>query len=99
MTKEFRPAVYFVANRKLGAISCGVTSNLAQRAWQHKEGTIEGFSKRYNCKLLVWFEFHATMEAAIEREKQLKAGSRNKKVALIVETNPDWFDLYPQLNQ
>ena len=63
-----------MANRKKGAIYCGVTSDLPKRAYQHRTGTIDGFTKRYGCKNLVWFEFHSTLEAAILREKQIKGG-------------------------
>lgn len=83
-----------MANRRNGAVYTGVTSNLVQRICQHKEGTFPGFSKRYDCKLLVWFEMHETMEAAIAREKQIKGGSRKKKLALIEANNPTWRDLY-----
>ena len=99
MHQNFRPAVYIMANRKRGALYVGVTSDLPQRVWQHREGQIEGFIKRYDCNLLVWFDFHSTMEAAITREKQLKGGSRKKKVALIEERNSDWFDLFAELNR
>lgn len=94
MHANFQPAVYVMANRKHGTIYVGVTSDLPKRAWQHREGTIDGFTKRHRCKKLVWFELHSTMEYAILREKQLKAGSRAKKVALIEESNQDWRDLY-----
>ena len=83
-----------MANRKQGALYTGVTSNLPQRAWQHREGVGDGFTKRYGCKKLVWFELHATMDAAIAREKQIKAGSRRKKVVLIEENNADWQDRF-----
>ncbi|WP_299328479.1 GIY-YIG nuclease family protein [Parasphingopyxis sp.] len=87
-----------VANRRNGAVYTGVTSNLVQRVWQHKESTFPGFSKRYGCKLLVWFEMHETMEAAIAREKQIKGGSRKKKkLALIEVDNPTWQDLYEDI--
>lgn len=99
MRPNFQPAVYMMANRKNGAIYTGVTSDLQKRAWQHKEGQIDGFSRQYGCKSLVWFEFHATMELAINREKQIKGGSRKKKIALIEATNPDWFDRFAELNQ
>ena len=69
MPAHFQPAVYIMANRKNGAIYTGVTSDLPRRVWQHREGEIEGFTRRYGCKLLVWFEFHATMDHAITREK------------------------------
>ena len=87
-----------MANRMNGAIYTGVTSDLPRRAWEHREGVVDGFSKQYGCKLLVWFEFHSTMESAINREKQIKGGSRRKKIALIESENPDWFDLFDQLN-
>ena len=94
MHNHFQPTVYFMANRKNGAIYTGATSDLARRAWQHREGLIEGFTKRYGCKMLVWYETHSTMEAAIIREKQLKGGSRKRKITLITERNPDWRDLF-----
>jgi len=97
-SRQFQPAVYVMANHKGGTIYVGVTSNLHQRAWQHREGVVAGFTKKYGCKRLVWFEFHATMEYAIAREKQLKGGSRAKKVALIESMNPDWRDLFFELN-
>ena len=97
MHANFQPCVYIVVNRKNGALYTGVTSDLPKRVWQHREGEIDGFSKQYGCKILVWYEFHATMEHAISREKQIKAGSRRKKVAMIEERNPDWFDLYAEL--
>jgi predicted GIY-YIG superfamily endonuclease len=74
-----------------------VTSDLIKRAYEHREGLAPGFSKRYGCKLLVWYELHETMTSAIEREKQLKAGNRKKKLALIEALNPDWMDLYASL--
>ena len=93
----FQPAVYIMANHKRGTIYVGVTSNLVQRAWQHREGVGSGFTSRYGCKQLVWFELYDAMEDAISREKQLKAGSRAKKIALVEATNPDWRDLYGEI--
>ena len=93
---ERLPAVYMMANRRNGTVYTGVTSNLVRRVWQHREG-IAGFSQRYDCKLLVWFEMHATMETAIAREKQIKAGSRARKLALIEAGNPLWQDLWPSI--
>ena len=87
------PCVYILANRQNGTLYTGVTSNLIQRVWQHKEGVAEGFTRKYNAKLLVWHEFHDTMEGAIAREKQIKAGSRSKKIQLIETMNPEWRDL------
>ena len=92
-----QPAVYIVASRKNGTIYTGVTSNLIQRIAQHRDETTGGFTAKYGVKSLVWFEIHETMEAAILREKQIKAGSRAAKVRLIMETNPDWLDLYDGL--
>ena len=91
------PAVYIMANKRNGTLYTGVTSNLPGRAWQHREGAVDGFTKRYGCKLLVWYELAGTMEAAILREKQIKAGSRAKKIALIEAMNPDWRDLYDDI--
>jgi len=95
--RDFQPAVYIMANKRNGTLYIGVTSDLAQRVWQHREGVADGFSKRYGCKLLVWFELHSTMEHAILREKQLKAGSRRKKITLIEAANPQWRDLFAEI--
>lgn len=67
---------------------------LAKRIYEHKEGIIPGFTKKYDCKLLVFYEIHETMESAILREKQIKAASRKKKLPLIETINPNWTDLY-----
>ncbi|MDR6662320.1 putative GIY-YIG superfamily endonuclease [Tardiphaga robiniae] len=91
------PCVYIMASRRNGTLYTGVTSNLPKRIYEHREGLVSGFSKSYGCKLLVWFEVHETMESAIAREKQLKAGSRTKKLALIEAVNPNWKDLYGSL--
>lgn len=90
-----QPAVYIMASRRNGTLYVGVTSNLVSRVWQHRTGAIEGFTKRYECKLLVWFEVGNSMEGAILREKQIKGGSRARKLALIEKDNPQWQDLYP----
>ena len=95
MTKQ--PCVYIVANKRNGTLYAGVTSNLPKRAFEHREGAIKGFSARYSCKMLVWYELHETMADAITREKQIKAGSRARKLGLIEELNPDWNDLYDSL--
>jgi len=83
-----QPAVYIMASRRNGTLYTGVTSDLVRRVWQHKEGSV-GFTYRYGCKLLVWYEIHDDMTAAILREKQIKAGSRRRKLALIEAMNPD----------
>jgi putative endonuclease len=72
----------------------GVTSNLAQRIWQHKQGVVDGFTKKYRVKNLVYFELHDTAESAITREKQIKKWERAWKLRLIEENNPEWKDLY-----
>ena len=92
-----QPAIYIMASRRNGTLYIGVTSNLPQRVWQHREGVADGFTKRYGCKMLVWFEMAETMEGAIAREKQMKGGSRAKKLALIEAMNPAWKDLYVQI--
>lgn len=97
MRRDFQPAVYLIASKRNGTLYVGVTSDLVQRIWQHREAVIEGFSKRHGCKLLVWYELHATMEYAIAREKQIKAGSRKRKLALIEAVNPRWRDLYSEI--
>lgn len=92
---ERHPAVYIMANKKNGRpIYTGVTSNLIGRVYQHKQAQEKCFTKRYNCSLLVYFEQCEDMMTAIEREKQIKAGSRNKKLLLIEKMNPKWLDLY-----
>ena len=92
-----QPAVYIMTNRRNGTLYIGVTSNLPQRVWQHCEGVVPGFTSRYGCKRLVWYEIHESMEGAIGREKQLKGGSRSRKLALIEAMNPNWHDLYETL--
>jgi putative endonuclease len=92
-----RPAVYIMVSKRNGTLYTGVTSSLVHRAWQHREGIVPGFTKRYGCKLLVWFELHATMPEAIAREKQIKGGSRRSKLALIESLNPQWKDLFPEI--
>ena len=92
-----QPAVYIMASQRNGTIYVGVASDLIQRIWQHREGLGDGFTKRYGCKVLVWFELADTMDAAITREKQLKGGSRGRKLALIEATNPGWNDLFDQI--
>ena len=92
-----QPAIYIITNKKNGTLYTGVTGNLLQRIYQHKEGIIIGFSQKYRCKNLVYYELHSDMPTAIAREKQLKAGSRKKKLDLINKLNPHWRDLYSDL--
>jgi len=86
-----------MANRRNGTIYIGVTSNLARRAFTHREGLLPGFTRRYGCKRLVYYEFYEDMPSAIAREKQLKGGSRKDKMTLIERLNPTWRDLYEEL--
>jgi len=99
VTREKLPCVYLMASGRNGTLYAGLTSDLPKRAWQHREGLVEGFTKKHGCKMLVWFERHDTMESAILREKQIKAGSRKKKLALIEAENPTWRDLYADIAQ
>jgi len=92
-----QPCVYIMANKRHGTLYTGVTSSLPKRAFEHREGLVEGFSAKYGCKILVWYELHESMIEAIAREKQIKAGSRAKKIALIEALNPEWKDLYASL--
>ena len=90
-------AVYIMASRTYGTLYIGVTSDLENRVAQHREGLIDGFTKRYGVKRLVWFERHDSIVVAIQREKSLKKWKRRWKVDLIEMTNPDWNDLFPGL--
>ncbi len=86
-----------MANKPNGTIYTGVTSDLTRRVYEHKNDVVPGFTKKYGCKMLVYFEIHNTMKNAIEREKQIKSGARKKKLAMIEEMNPKWNDLYKQI--
>lgn len=97
MARSRQSAIYLMASGRKGTLYVGVTSDLVRRAHDHRTGAVPGFTRRYGCKHLVWYELHEEMLPAIAREKQIKAGSRAKKMALIEATNPDWRDLYPDL--
>jgi putative endonuclease len=90
--------VYLMTNKRDGTLYLGVTSNLARRIWEHREGVIDGFTKTYDLKRLVWYERYDDIRLAIQRERTMKHWPRNWKLALITEMNPDWVDLYEQLN-
>jgi putative endonuclease len=92
-----QPCVYVLAGKRNGTLYVGVTSNLIQRGWQHKNDLVQGFTQRYGVHSLVWYEMCATMEAAIMREKAIKEWRRAWKIRLIEETNPNWHDLYEDL--
>jgi putative endonuclease len=91
------PCVYILANKKNGTLYTGVTSNLIKRIYEHKNNVVESFTKKYNIHLLVYYEVGESMNSAIEREKQIKSGSRKKKILLIESKNPNWDDLYNEL--
>ena len=86
--------VYIMTNRRNGILYVGVTSNLPSRAYQHREGLVDGFTKRYGLKLLIYYEAFDDIRLAIQREKTMKHWSRAWKVRLIHEMNPQWNDLY-----
>ena len=90
---ERHPAVYILASERNGTIYIGVTSDLVKRAWEHRNDSLNGFTKRYGVHRLVYYELHADMLAAITREKQLKKWNRAWKLELIEEKNPEWKDL------
>ena len=89
--------VYIMTNKPNGTLYVGVTSNLARRAWEHREGVADSFTKRYGLKRLVYAERYDDIRAAIQREKNLKHWSRSWKVQLILADNPKWDDLYESL--
>ena len=89
--------VYLMANQVNGTTYLGVTSNLMQRIWQHLNRLIAGFSSKYGCTLLVWFEAHDDLQDARKREWQMKKWDRAWKLRLIERDNPHWLDLYPTL--
>lgn len=92
-----QPCVYIVASKRNGTLYVGVTSDLAQRIWQHRTDVVAGFSKQYAVHSLVHVEFHDTMADAILREKRIKKWRRAWKLELIEKHNPDWQDLYDSL--
>lgn len=91
------PVVYIMANKPKGTLYTGVTSDLVKRVYQHKNSLTPGFTTQYQCHLLVFYEMHENILNAISREKQIKAGSRKKKITLIENMNPFWKDLFNTL--
>ncbi len=89
--------VYVLASGRNGTLYVGVTSNLVQRIWQHKQGAVEGFTKDYGVKRLVWYEQHDNAESAILLEKRIKKWRREWKIELIEQGNPYWNDLYSEI--
>lgn len=92
-----QPCVYIVTNPNHTVLYTGVTSNLVQRIWQHRNKEVPGFTSRYNITKLVYYEMYGDICLAIEREKQIKAGSRRRKIELIESFNPEWRDLYDSI--
>ncbi len=97
MNMEKQPAIYILASQRNGTLYVGVTSSLVKRVWEHKNDLADGFTRRYCVHTLVYYEILDTMDAAITREKQIKAGSRAKKLHLIDSMNPGWNDLYSSI--
>ncbi|HIJ90235.1 MAG: GIY-YIG nuclease family protein [Desulfobulbaceae bacterium] len=91
-------AVYILASKYNGTLHIGVTSNLTQRIWQHREDLLEGFSRKYTVHFLVYYELHEEMPTAILCEKQPKKWNRQWKINLIEKSNPEWKDLWPELS-
>ena len=89
--------VYILASQKNGTLYIGVTSNLSKRVWEHKNNQVDGFTKRYGVKNLVYYESCSDPESAIIREKQLKKWERSWKLRLIEEKNPTWQDLFSEI--
>ncbi|MFP5329501.1 MAG: GIY-YIG nuclease family protein [Alphaproteobacteria bacterium] len=90
---EFGPTVYILASKRNGTLYIGVTSDLLGRVYRHRTTQLPGFTRKYDVKLLVWFEQHSTMESAILREKRIKKWNRAWKLELIESNNPHWRDL------
>ena len=89
--------VYFMSDKPNGTLYCGVTNDIARRAYEHREGRAPGFTRRYGLTRLVWFEEHFNIADAIQRETSIKRWPRAYKVRLIHEHNPEWADLYETL--
>jgi putative endonuclease len=92
-----QPCVYLLACGRNGPLFVGVTSNPLTRVWVHKQGLVDGFSKRYGVQMLVWYEVHESMDSAIQREKAFKEWKQRWKLELIEKKNPQWRDLYEEL--
>ena len=97
MLMDGQPAVYILASKRNGTLYIGVTSNLRKRIWEHREGIVEGFTKKYAVHMLVYYDLFTDMYSAITREKRLKKWRRAWKIKLIEEKNPRWDDLWQQI--
>jgi putative endonuclease len=91
--------LYILASKPGGTLYVGVTNDLVRRVYEHREGVVQGFTKRHAVKLLVFYEQHETVPLAIQREKNIKHWPREWKIDLIVSLNPRWRDLYPDICQ
>ncbi len=89
--------VYILTNKNNSVLYTGVTNDLKRRVYEHKQKLVEGFTKRYNVEKLVYYEYFESVEVAIQREKQLKGGSRRKKIELVTKVNPEFKELYTEL--
>ncbi len=89
-----RPCVYIMASQRNGTLYIGVTNDVVRRVWEHKNGVVDGFTKKYGVHMLVYYELHETMPDAILREKRMKRWARDWKIELIESVNPAWRDLY-----
>jgi len=92
-----QPCVYILASQRNGTLYVGVTSDLVRRVWEHKNDTVDGFTKEYGVHILVYYELHGNMLVAITREKQIKKWNRVWKIKLIESTNPEWRDLWEEI--
>lgn len=89
--------VYILASKKNGTLYIGVTNNLSKRIYEHKHGLVEGYTKKYNVKNLVYYEITTDIKSAITREKDMEKWYRKWKIELIERENPEWEDLYERL--
>ena len=89
--------VYILASKRYGTLYTGITGRIAGRIYEHKHDIMPGFTARYGVHILVWFETHSDVHAAISREKQIKGWNRDWKIRLIEKLNPNWDDLYPRI--
>jgi putative endonuclease len=95
MAGDKQPCVYILASNRNGTPYVGVTSDVVKRGWEHRNGLVDGFTRKYSVHWLVYYEIHENMLAAITREKQIKKWNRAWKLRLIEQFNPDWRDLWP----
>jgi putative endonuclease len=90
--------VYILASRRNGTLYIGMTEDLLRRVWQHREGSVPGFTSKYSVKMLVWYEQHDTRESVLTRQRRLKKWNRGWKLQLIEQMNPTWRDLWDEIS-